>query len=76
MSIVKTTEKGQVVIPIEIRKKYRIAKGTRITIYEKNGEIILKPLFKEPVKEGRGFFKDGLSALDVLIKDRQEEAKN
>ena len=74
MPIVKTTEKGQVVIPAEIRKKYHITKGTKVIILDKDGQIILKPILKEPVKDARGIFKKGSSALKILIKDRVEDA--
>lgn len=76
MAIVKTTVKGQVVIPAPIRKKYHISKGTKVMVIDKEGEIILKPLFNEPIKEARGRFKGGTSALKVLLADRREEAKN
>lgn len=76
MSIVKATLKGQVVIPAEIRRKYRISKGTKVIIIDRDGEIILKPSFKEPVKEVRGRYKDGASALKTLLESRKEEAKH
>lgn len=75
MPVVKATEKGQVVIPVEIRKKYHISKGTKVIVLDKDGEIIMRPLFKEPVKEARGILKKGSSALKVLIEDRREEAR-
>lgn len=76
MTIVRTTIKGQVVIPAEIRKKYHISKGTRVIVFDKDGDIILKPLLKEPVKEARGRFRIGASALKALVEDRKEEAKH
>ena len=76
MSIVTTTEKGQVVIPAQIRKRYHITKGTKVVILDKGGQIVLKPLLKEPVKQARGIFKKGASALKTLMEDRKEEAKN
>ncbi|MBI5373918.1 MAG: AbrB/MazE/SpoVT family DNA-binding domain-containing protein [Candidatus Schekmanbacteria bacterium] len=76
MPIVKTTEKGQVVIPAEIRKRYHIIKGTKVIIIDKNGQIILKPVLKEAVREARGYFKKGSSALKTLIEDRKEDSKN
>ena len=76
MSIVKATEKGQVVIPAQIRKKHNITKGTKVIIQEKDGQIILKPMLKEPVKQSRGMFKEGASALKILVADRIEEAKH
>ncbi len=75
MMIVTATEKGQVVIPAKIRKRYNITKGTKVIIFDKDDQIILKPILKKPIKEARGMFKKGASALKVLIEDRREEAK-
>ncbi len=41
------TIKGQVVIPVKLRRKLRIKKGTHVSIFERNGEIILKPITDE-----------------------------
>jgi len=75
MSIVRTTQKGQVVIPAEMRKKYHIGKGTEVMVLDRDGHIVLKPLLKHPVREARGILKDGPSALAVLLDDRKEEAR-
>jgi AbrB family looped-hinge helix DNA binding protein len=37
------SSKGQVVIPVSIRKKLRIKGGTRVAVNEKDGEITLTP---------------------------------
>lgn len=74
MPIISTTEKGQVVIPANIRKRHHITKGTKLAIFEKDDEIIIRPLLKYPARDARGFFKGGNSALRALINDRKEEA--
>lgn len=64
------------VIPAEIRRKYHITKGTKVIIIDKDGKIILKPLLKEPIKEGRGRFKGGISAFeDEPGADKVEQLK-
>jgi len=75
MAIVKTTVKGQIVIPAKLRKKYHISKGTRVKIVERDGEIVIKPLLRNPVKEARGIFKEGGSALKALLAGRAEDVK-
>lgn len=75
MAIVKTTVKGQIVIPAKLRKKYHISKGTRVKIVDRNGEIVIKPLLTNPVKEARGIFGEGGSALKALLAGRKEDAK-
>ncbi|GAB4488984.1 MAG: AbrB/MazE/SpoVT family DNA-binding domain-containing protein [Thermodesulfovibrionales bacterium] len=75
MNIVTSTEKGQVVIPAEIRKRHRISKGTKLAIFDKDNEIIIRPLLSNPVREARGTLKGGKSALQALLADRREEAR-
>ncbi|MEW6188571.1 MAG: AbrB/MazE/SpoVT family DNA-binding domain-containing protein [Actinomycetota bacterium] len=74
MAIVKATAKGQIVIPANLRKKYNIIKGTKVKIEDRNGEIVVKPLLRNPIRDARGMFQGGKSALKVLLSDRKEEA--
>ena len=76
MSIVTATEKGQVVIPAKIRKRYHITKGTKVVVLDKGDQIVLKQLLQDTVKEARGIFKKGASALKILMEDRREDAEN
>ncbi len=75
MAIVKTTVKGQIVIPSKLRKKYHISKGTRIKIMDRDGEIVIRPLMTNPVEEAKGIFKEGRSALEALLAGRAEDVK-
>lgn len=75
MSIVRATEKGQVIIPAHLRKKHHIKKGSRVNIYEgEGGAIIVKPLPDDPIEATKGMLKGKTSLLDALLKDRKEEA--
>ena len=76
MTISKATIKGQVIIPVELRKKFNIKKGTRIAIEEGQGRVILlKPLPDDPVSASRGMLKGKTSLTKALLKDQREEAK-
>ena len=77
MVIAEATIKGQIVIPVELRKKYKIQKGSKLAIIDREGEIILKPLHEDPIEYACGFLNKypGPSALKELIKDRKREAK-
>ncbi len=37
------SSKGQLVIPVAIRKKYKLKGGTRVAVGERNGQITLTP---------------------------------
>jgi len=75
LTIVTSTIKGQIVIPADIRRKYGIEKGTRLKVYEQKNKIIVKPLKRDPVQEGRGMLKTKGRILKALVKDRKREAK-
>ena len=75
MTIVTSTIKGQIVIPADIRRKYGIEKGTRLKVYEQKNMIIVKPLKRDPVQEGRGMLKTKGRILKALVKDRKREAQ-
>ena len=76
MTVVKTTEKGHVIIPADLRKKHHIKKGSKVVIYEgEDGTIILKPLPDNPVDASRGILKGKTSLLKSLMEDRKKEAR-
>ena len=75
MPVVTSTIKGQIVIPASLRKKYGIVKGTPINIYEQNNKIILEPIHKDPVTQGKGILNTKGRVLKRLIEDRKDEAK-
>lgn len=78
MVISRATLKGQVLIPVSLRRKYHIHKGSRLAVLDGEGEIILRPVPQDPVATSKGFLKDfkGKSALKVLIEERTAERKN
>lgn len=73
MSTVKTLAKGQIVIPAEIRKKYRIEPGTEMQIMEYGGIIYLIPPVDDPIKEACGILPPKPSLSEKLLKERKNE---
>ena len=73
MSIVKTLAKGQIVIPVEIRRRYRIEPGTEIQIMEYGGIIYLIPPVENPIKEACGVLPSKPSLSERLLKERKKE---
>jgi AbrB family looped-hinge helix DNA binding protein len=66
------TVKGQVLIPIALRRKFGIKAGTRIHVFEENGRIVLQPVTREQIRRVRGLFK-GAGALKALMAERKRE---
>ncbi|MDP2755341.1 MAG: AbrB/MazE/SpoVT family DNA-binding domain-containing protein [Nitrospirota bacterium] len=73
MATVKTLSKGQIVIPAEIRKRYRIERGTEIQIMEYGGIIYLIPPVADPIKAACGILPSKPSLSERLIKERKSE---
>ena len=68
------TVKGQIVIPVELRRKYGIKAGTRITVIDNGDAIILKPVNEESLKRLQGVLK-GKGVLKGLLEERQKNAE-
>ncbi len=75
MTLVKSTVKGQILIPADLRKKFGIVKGTRVNVYEKENKIIVEPVQEDIVQSGRGILKTKGRVLKGLTENRKEEAK-
>ena len=67
--------KGWVVIPKEIREKYRLRKGDRVLFVDYGGVIALVPASGDPVRESRGFLKGGRSLTEALLVARKQDAR-
>lgn len=77
MVIAKASFKGQVLIPVALRRKYNIQKGSRLSVEDGDGQIIFKVMPNDPVGAAHGFLKQvkGPSALKVLMEERRKESK-
>lgn len=75
MNLTSVTEKGQIVIPASLRRKFHLKKGSKVRIEERDGVImILKPLVDDPVEKTKGILKSKTSLLKSLLDDRKKEA--
>lgn len=66
------SNKGWVVIPAELRKKYNLLPGTEVIIVDYGGVLSIIPALKDPVKQGRGLLKDLPSLTPELMKERRQ----
>lgn len=73
MSTVRTLAKGQIVIPVELRRKYHIEPGTDLQIMEYNGIIYLIPPVADPIKAACGILPSEPSLASQLLRDRGKE---
>ena len=69
----KISQKGWVVIPAELRKKYHLEPGDEVELVDYGGVIALVPLLKDPVRQGFGIIKDSPSLTQALLEERKQE---
>jgi AbrB family looped-hinge helix DNA binding protein len=67
------SNKGWVVIPAELRKKYNLLPGTEVIIVDYGGVLSIIPALKNPIKQGRGMLKGLPSLTQDLLKERAKQ---
>ncbi|HVM70473.1 MAG TPA: AbrB/MazE/SpoVT family DNA-binding domain-containing protein, partial [Anaerolineales bacterium] len=67
------SQKGWVVIPAELRKKYHLKPGAQVTMVDYGGVLSIVPAMPDPIKQGRGLLKDLPSLTEELLKERAAE---
>ena len=68
------TKKGQVVVPISLRRKYGIDPGTRVAWIDNGSVIKIIPIPKDPVGALRGC-SEGERLTKSLLSDRKEDKR-
>jgi AbrB family looped-hinge helix DNA binding protein len=76
MTTAIVTVKGQIVIPSPIRRYLQIKKGTKLSVEERNGELILKPLSQKYFDRMAGILNTKGKLTKVLLAGRAKEREN
>ncbi|HLJ25031.1 MAG TPA: AbrB/MazE/SpoVT family DNA-binding domain-containing protein [Candidatus Acidoferrales bacterium] len=69
---IRFTVKGQVVIPVWLRRQFEIEEGTRALVYQEGDAIVLKPITSRHIRRLRGSLR-GAGVLKSLVADRKRE---
>jgi len=67
------TVKGQVVIPSRLRRKFGIKKGTQVYLYERDGEIVIKPITDDYIRSLAGVMGTKGKLLKALMEEKAKE---
>ena len=73
MPVVKTSSKGQIVIPVEIRRKLGIKAGQKVNLTLVGGKAVITPLPEDPIKALRGALTGKPSMTKALLQERKRE---
>ena len=84
MELAKITSKGQITIPVQIRKKLKLKEGDKVFFYEEKGKVIfqnasqvaLANFQKEMIGEAKkAGFKSEEDVIDYINEIRKDESK-
>ena len=67
------TSKGQVVIPARFRKALKIKPGTRISVRQVDGHLVLQPITHDFIDSLCGSVENGADLIASLIRDHELE---
>jgi AbrB family looped-hinge helix DNA binding protein len=73
MTEISVTRKGQITIPIAIRKKYSIEVGSRVEIVEEEGKIVIRKLPSIFDLAGNGAGKANVEELKRILDEMRKE---
>ena len=71
--ICTVSNKGWVVIPVELRKKYGLKPGTEVRIVDYGGVLAIIPALREPVNQAAEMLKTGKKLTDSLMEEHRRE---
>ena len=67
------TSKGQIVIPVKIRRKYGMKNGTKVAFIEQGDKLIVQPLDKDYFNKLAGILDEKGKMLKSLMQDKRKE---
>ena len=67
------SEKGWIVIPAELRKKYNLHPGAEVSVVDYGGLLALVPVMDTPVRQAAGMLKGRTSLTRALLAERRRE---
>jgi AbrB family looped-hinge helix DNA binding protein len=73
MTTLTISNKGWVVIPAELRKKYNLTPGTEVVIVDYGGVLSIVPAPKDPIKEGADMLKGTDSLTEAIVEEHRQE---
>ena len=67
------SEKGWVVIPSRLRKKYNLSLGVELRVVDYGGVLALVPALTDPVRQAAGILKGRKSLTRALLAEHRKE---
>lgn len=69
----RISQKGWVVIPADLRRKYDLKPGDEVHVVDYGGVLSLIPISEDPLEVGSGMLKGETSLTQALLDERRKE---
>jgi AbrB family looped-hinge helix DNA binding protein len=69
----KISQKGWVVIPVELRRKYDLKPGDEVHVVDYGGVLSLIPTSEDPLEVAAGMLRGETSLTEALLEERKQE---
>jgi AbrB family looped-hinge helix DNA binding protein len=69
------SEKGWVVIPADLRRKYNLHPGAEVQVIDYGGVVALVPTLTEPIRQAGGMLKGRKSLTRALLEEHRAERR-
>jgi AbrB family looped-hinge helix DNA binding protein len=70
---VKLSQKGWIVIPAALRKKYGLKPGAYLHVVDYGGVLSIVPALDDPIKSGAGMLKGADSMTEAIVEEHRQE---
>ena len=70
---VKLSQKGWIVIPAALRKKYGLKPGADLQVVDYGGVLSIVPAAENPIKSGAGMLKGTDSLTGAIVEEHRHE---
>jgi AbrB family looped-hinge helix DNA binding protein len=75
MKTTLVSQKGQILIPVSIRKKYGLKTGSKVVVSDDGEGIRLTPLTSATIRSYAGILKGKVDLTASLLSSRKEDRK-
>jgi AbrB family looped-hinge helix DNA binding protein len=66
---VRVSNKGWIVIPSELRRRYKLIPGSEVQVVDYGGVLAIVPIGKNPIRESAGMLRGGGKPLTQALLD-------
>ena len=75
MPVSRISEKGQILIPRQLRRKLGFKPGGKVQLIEEGGRLVVTPAADDPIAAATGFLAGRFSLTADLQREHREEAR-